>query len=519
MPALELRSWAILALGLGTILFVKATTARRKRNPRRLPLPPGPAGYPILGNATQIPIEKPWEGYNALCREHGDIVYLDALGQGMMMLGSRRRAVDLLEKRAAIYSDRPYLPFVELIGMFSWAFGVIPYGTRWREHRRAFHQQLNQNAVRRFHPLMQEERSLLLRRLQDTPENWTKHLLMFFGASIMRTAYGFDDTKHNESLVLGAEEIVGAFGEAAVPGKYLVNIFPSLSMVPAWFPGAGWKRHFMKVAELTRNVVSAPFQEAKEQLARGERSVHPSMAATFIDNLPEAETGNDESEHSAETVARDICAVAYVAGADTTVSSATGLVNALVNNPHVQLKAQAEIDAVIGAGRLPLISDRPQLPYIHAIVKEVSRWYTVIPIGVVHTNAEDDEYDGYFIPKGTYIFQNNWAIMHDPEVFEKPLDFVPERYLKDGKLNPAVLDPEAAAFGYGRRICPGRHFSNDALFLFAASVLATFTIHPKKDEHGNPIPAKFEIENHNVAKPLPFECEFVPRPGRGDLME
>ena len=41
--------------------------------------------------------------------------------------------------------------------------------------------------------------------------------------------------------------------------------------------------------------------------------------------------------------------------------------------------------------------------------------------------------------------------MHDPEVFEKPMEFMPERYMKDGKLDSGVRDPESAAFGYGRR--------------------------------------------------------------------
>jgi cytochrome P450 len=41
--------------------------------------------------------------------------------------------------------------------------------------------------------------------------------------------------------------------------------------------------------------------------------------------------------------------------------------------------------------------------------------------------------------------------MHDPEVYDKPMEFMPERYLKDGKLDPEMRDPEAAAFGFGRR--------------------------------------------------------------------
>ena len=83
-------------------------------------------------------------------------------------------------------------------------------------------------------------------------------------------------------------------------------------------------------------------------------------------------------------------------------------------------------------------------------------------------STTDDEYNGFFIPKGTIMIANAWlvrplypmfspkfflfrSIMHDSKVFNSPQEFQPERYLKDGKLNPDVRDPECAVFGFGRR--------------------------------------------------------------------
>jgi cytochrome P450 len=70
-----------------------------------------------------------------------------------------------------------------------------------------------------------------------------------------------------------------------------------------------------------------------------------------------------------------------IAGAETTVGSATALVYILASFLEVQTKGQAEVDKVIGSDRLPLVSDREELPYVHAIVKEVSRWFSVVPLG------------------------------------------------------------------------------------------------------------------------------------------
>ncbi|KAJ2932196.1 hypothetical protein H1R20_g4887, partial [Candolleomyces eurysporus] len=442
-------SLIVVACGIGFVLVVKALITRWKRNPQGLPLPPGPKGRPFIGALYELPKVLPWKEYDKLCKEYdSDLLYLEVLGQGMLILGSHRRAVDLLEKRAAVYSDRPTSVLTDLMD-FHWNFAIHPYGPWWRLHRRDFHQQLNGNVVSRYHPIMYEERDGFLRTLSTRPDDFHKHLDTFFGTIIMRTAYGFEDAGRNKALINNAEELIVAFGAARIPGRFLVNTFPILKHVPAWLPGAGFKRYFQELAEKSRRTVETPFKDAKERLEKGERSVYPSMAAALIDRLP---GDNEPDRASMEIVARNVCAMAYTAGAETTLASAHALFLALANNPEVQIKAQAEIDTVIGSGRLPIISDRPFLPYVDAIVKEIGRWYTVAPLSAPRVNTRDDEYDGYFIPKGTLILPNSWAMMHDPSVFDKPFDFIPERYLTDdGKIDMSVPDANTAAFGFGRR--------------------------------------------------------------------
>ncbi|KAJ2919074.1 hypothetical protein MD484_g1367, partial [Candolleomyces efflorescens] len=314
---------------------------------------------------------------------------------------------------------------------------------------------------------MNEETRLFLQRIKSNPDDVFTGLQFLFGTTIIRTAYGFDDIKQNESLVHDAEKLVLELFEATVPGRYLLDYLPILRFVPSWFPGAGFKRTFRDIAQLNFNLRGLPFEKAKRDMVStlnaaltrstdimnvikedGRKGNYPSIAHGLIDRLPDE---SDPNRKGLEDIARNVCGVAYLAGAETTVSSATALVYVLASYPEMQKTAQAEVDKVVGSDRLPLVSDREELPYVHAIVKEVSRWHTVVPLGIVHANTEDDEYDGYFIPKGSFIFQNNWAIMHDPDVFDRPFECIPERYLKDGKIDPSVPDPEIAAFGHGRR--------------------------------------------------------------------
>ena len=77
-------------------------------------------------------------------------------------------------------------------------------------------------------------------------------------------------------------------------------------------------------------------------------------------------------------------------------------------HPGVQKRAQAELDIVVGSGRLPDYRDRTALPYINALVKEALRWAPVLPFSIPHVSTEDMEYEGYFIPAGTMLIPNTW---------------------------------------------------------------------------------------------------------------
>ncbi|KAJ2919015.1 hypothetical protein MD484_g1443, partial [Candolleomyces efflorescens] len=485
---------ALLACG-GIVWAAKHIAEQRKRNPRGLPLPPGPRGLPILGNLFQLPQAEQWKVYQEWSKQHGDMVYLEAMGQPILILGTLDRTEDLMEKHATMYSDRPTLPVGQFIDL-SHSFAMMNYGAEWRHDRRVFHQYLNHNAVVQYHPIMEQEAVNLLRRLTETPEKFRDHVRFTLGSIIMRVAYGFDDVDTNKRLVTDAEALVSSFTEAIVPGRYLFNSFPSLGLLPDWFPGTDFKQKFRDLDKMNYHMLSSPFEATKNNLKDGNRSAYPNMATDLIDKLQD---DNTPGWIGSELVARNVCGLAYLTGADTTVSSAWALVFALAANPEVQKAAQEEIDRVVGNDRLPQLSDREHLPYVAAVVKETSRWHSVVPLGLSRASAEDSEYNGYFIPKGTYIMMNTWAFMHDPEVFENPMEFKPERYLKDGQFNPNVLDPEVAAFGYGRRICPGRHLSNDAIFLLAASLLAVFDVTPAKDESGKPVKLEFRPSSDVVS--------------------
>jgi cytochrome P450 len=182
----------------------------------------------------------------------------------------------------------------------------------------------------------------------------------------------------------------------------------------------------------------------------------------------------------------------YAGGADTTVSALTTFVLAMVMFPEAQRKAQDEIDRVLGTGSFPLMTDRQRLPYVEALFKEVLRWHPVAPLGVPHRLIQDDQWQGYTLPKGSTIISNIFAMGHTEDDSN---DFKPERHLyRKAKIhaNEEYYDPREYVFGFGRRICPGKDLADAGVWLAIANLLAAFKFSKKSDGKGGFIDVKDE---------------------------
>ena len=145
----------------------------------------------------------------------------------------------------------------------------------------------------------------------------------------------------------------------------------------------------------------------------------------------------------------------------------------MIAYPEVQNLAHAEIDEVVGTARPPTFADLPSLPYICAMVKEALRWSLTVPFGVPHVASEDDWYEGTFIPKGTICLQNMRVINSETDVFGNDAEhFNPARYLDENNVKLVGGREEGhLAFGFGRRICPGRYVAENTLAIDFATLL------------------------------------------------
>jgi len=185
------------------------------------------------------------------------------------------------------------------------------------------------------------------------------------------------------------------------------------------------------------------------------------------------------------------------------------MVIAMVLNPAVQERAQAELAAVLGSERLPMFEDQQAIPYIDAIIRETLRWAPPGPLGFSHAVTEDDVYEGYFIPKGSTIVANSWAMSRNSHRYPDPEVFRPERFLtNEGTLSE---DDVRWVFGWGRRICPGRYSALNAIWAAAATMLLTYRFEKARDCNGDPIEFTPEWTYTLVSRPMPVPISIVPR--------
>jgi cytochrome P450 len=495
-------SLAIIPLA-GLVCSIYLTYIRWLASPfRGLPYPPGPLPKNIIsGNSGDIPLSQPWHTYAKWAKVYGDIFHFRIYGQHTIILNSVNDAQELFEKRAGVYSDRPKNVMVNLMG---WDFNVnlMAYGDNWRRHRRLCQQLFRPKASLAYQTIQTQEIHKMLHGLLDCPEHFVTHCRTTVAATIMSTMYGHDVlSSADDNYVKSAEQSVGLLSDALLPGAAIVNAIPALRYLPDWLPGLDFKfkQLALEVKELTLQLQDAPIDFVNKGIVKGTSG--PSVVSDLLENC--------YTQADYDRI-KQVAATSYTAGIEPTTSSIITFFLSMAMYPDAQRKARDEIDRVVGSSRLPTYDDRTSLPYVEALYREVMRWGPPSPLNTAHTTAKDDIYKGYLIPKGSTIIANIWAMTRNEDKYRKPDSFMPERFIDEhGNLND---DDMILVFGFGRRICPGRHMASATIWLSIVSILATFNIQKTKDARGNDIPLDGKYTDRMIGScPLPFECSITPR--------
>ncbi|KZS92732.1 cytochrome P450 [Sistotremastrum niveocremeum HHB9708] len=523
---LHLALWVSTALIFAVLLIPRISY--RKKESEHLPYPPGPQGLPIIGSILQMPQKDQWHTFAEWARKYGNIIHLTLLDRHVVILTSYEDADRLLNARGAIYSSRPRLTLFRQHAGWDKLLGILPYGESLHTQRRMLNGFFNPSASRKYHPLLEHHSRLLALQLSEDSSKLDILTRLHVSAVILRITYGHKAESEDDEWIHSSEAAMKSFDALGVPGSHAIDIFPALGRLPYWI----WGTRFIQALEGLRkgafDLSIKPFATVKDQSKSG--NAEPSIAARLIEeNASNSGTCYDERDMSGA------CGSIYAAGVDANDLLIHSFILAMAVYPEVQRKAQAELDHYLRNERLPNVGDRNSLPYLTAVAKEVLRYRPIAPLGEFdvretwsvcgtyydfaclgfpHATEVDDEYEKMLIPAGSMII-TDMTMCHDPHDFPDPFLFNPDRFLyyEGGapSLRKDVREPEDIVFGFGRRICIGRHIAMAQLWIIITTFLATFEIGLPHDEAGKEIrPTKEhfdQIERH----PKPFPFQFVPR--------
>jgi cytochrome P450 len=483
---------ALIGVFAGFTYLIHSLLSQKRRK-----LPPGPSPLPIIGNLHQAPQEYPWRVYQEWTKKYGPIFSLQYGINTVIMLGTYDAAHDLLDKRSNIYSSRPRV----VMGNECVSKGnrnvLMPYGQQWRNHHRLQANFLNIRVSQTYRELQDLESKQVMFELLDPKTEFGNAYHRYASSLIFALAYGRRLTKYDDPEALAIDKVMENFVYASRIGTWLVDAIPLLNYLPNFL--APWKRFADRLHDFESDLF-------KTNLWKG------CQKASW--NFAKHARGLKEAQEMSEKELSYGVGVLYEAGSDTTTVALVIFTLAMIHYSDAMKKAQAELDAVVGDS-FPTFDDRDRLPYIDAVIKETLRWRPIAAGGMPHAVTEDDEYMGYHIPKGSIVVGNHWSISLDEDVYEDPYRFNPDRWI-------AHPDLPLAAFGFGRRLCPGQHIAKNSLYINIARILWAFNIGYKY----NIIDGKkvrcdvdaFATSQGFIARPDKFDAVFEPRLGRDKVV-
>ncbi|KAI0788021.1 cytochrome P450 [Fomes fomentarius] len=487
----------LIAAIIALVVFI-APFAKGTKRGKRLP---GPPTVPIFGNVLQLPPRKVWEKFHEWGQTYGGIYSIRLFNTPCLVLNSVAAAREVLEGKSALYSNRPLPKIIELCG-FDKGIVLEHDPNRVRHARRLLSLILTPRQISQYRGDIMEHINVLLINMLKEPDEFVQHIRHLTAGITMEMSHGHRVTSRHDPYVKKANVFADNFAEATLPNNHLVDWLPFLAYLPSFLPGMGFKNKARAWRDQYFSLAEEGHQMVKDEIALG--TARPSLTSRALTEARPGENPEDIIMFSATQV--------YTGGADTSVSTLSSFILFMVQNPDVQKKAQEEIQAVIGLNRLPTYEDRASLPYVESIMIEVIRLRPPVST-VTRFVSQDDIHNGCLIEKGTVVLVNFWGMLRNEEFYPEPHAFKPERWLGQGDRRQET-HPLNAAFGFGRRICPGQYLAEKIVFTTMARMLALFDISPVKDENGKSIIPSDDSTNGGITFPTPFRCVIEPRSPR-----
>ncbi|XP_072016443.1 steroid 17-alpha-hydroxylase/17,20 lyase-like [Amphiura filiformis] len=472
-----------IAGALVTHLLISTFLLSKKRRAKNSP--PSPPGLPFLGNISIFLFssgKSPWLVFKDLAARFGDIFKLNVAGKQFLVLSSPEAIREAFVRKSGQFAGRPFMYSISLISQGNCGIAFGDSSPAWKFHRKntasALRQHLKSGALFEDGSLTRAE-TAIQREIEDwlgtiarkpeqevlVEEDLTTSLINVI--CNMTFSKRYDQTDPELTAFVDANS---RLKELLSPGHPL-DLFPVLRVLP------------LKRLRTIQEIISIQDQivrrEYREHLDTFDPDNIRDLTDAFLQVMKEVNDGHsgDEFMMTENHVIMWMFEV-FSGGFESSLQTMRWVVAYLLHNPEVQRQAQSVLDNNV-YNRLPCWGDRQRLAYIEAIVLETLRHSSLSSLNAPHKTTCDTSVGGFDVAKDTTVITNLWWVHHDPNLWDQPSQFKPERFINsDGQCaTPKYFMP----FSIGGRECLGKKLAMMQLFLFVAGLLQNFSIRAPRD--------------------------------------
>ncbi|KAG1468380.1 hypothetical protein G6F56_003864 [Rhizopus delemar] len=499
-------------LTVATAWFIRRTIKKSKEfktgGSREIPTPDGQYFY--LGH---LPLLGDYPGYKVTewHRQLGPIFRIKAGVQNWVFIGDPEAAHEIFVSKGSLSSGRPFLTYGNGIhGEGSRGMAFIDNNKNWKSARTASLNMLSPKSVDDLHAVIEKETrvsvELLIHDYLKTPEegidpvNYTRLSAINF---ILSTVFGIPGLSSAE------DPIYKAIAHTMEQHIKLISVVGDMS---AYFPVLSFLDVIFRKEKKMRDFVENEHRPLyRELIKRSRESEQPSLIKK-LDSMKDS-LGIDEDNMVV------IAIEMMIGGVDTTSFAMAFSLAVICHYPEWQKKMGEEIDNFVKEkGRMPMYSERTQLPNVLAVLKETVRYRPSGYLGIAHRATEDITYKDYVIPKDTVLISNAHTTNADATFYTEPEKFMPERFMGDTRSlyassNANIANRELFSFGWGRRICPGIYLAETEMFNWLCQLFLRCTVEPIISSTGEKIYPDIEdcIDLGAVVRPVPYKVRLSER--------
>ncbi|XP_030468658.1 cytochrome P450 71AU50-like [Syzygium oleosum] len=429
-------------------------------------LPPGPRGFPILGNLPLLG-QNPHHDLHKLAQKYGTIMYLRLGFVPTIVVSSPEAAELFLKTHDLVFASRPLQEAMKHMAYEQRNLSFSPYGPCWRNIRKMCTLELLSNdKVNSFKSIRKEEVGLLVRILKD--------------ASLDRSAVDLSGKISSLSADMNCRMI---FGKKYMDEEFDERGFKAMiqkGMILAATPNIGDYIPYIASLDLqglTRRMkaVSKVFDAFFEKIIEEhlEYKKEEGQRKDFVDVMLGFMGSNEGEYHIDRPHLKSIMLDMMAASIDTSATAIEWAMSELLRHPQVMKKLQHELKKVVGMNRIVEEPDIESLDYLDMVVKETLRLHPPVPLLLPHESIEDCTVNGFHIPRKSRVLVNVWAIGRDPHIWGDPEKFIPERF-EGTSIDVRGHDFQLLPFGSGRRGCPGMQLGLTVIRLVLAQLAHCF---------------------------------------------